>query len=1130
MKMSVKYFPLYLLLISALALSPCYGADTTAPRPVPAKWWIVPITLGPNSIQMAAVTALDQAGSVPIQYLFECSSVPTASSTWQTDANYIATSLTPSTVYTFRVRARDSALNMTSWSLARSATTDASTTPPVLRLDLNNWANNDDVNTQVGFMPLSITTSGSEVNGVITDLGGSINSVRRDDPCGGWSRYAGTPVMPGDPCYYSPRAGERIYRDFVYGVNPSGVTITLWGLGTNRDCNITIWSWDSQILDANRVANWYANGTHIFDTNFIGGAANQPLQDNYSSSSSKDFWKWAFSGRATSDDLGRIILTSERGPSSPAAEPFAFVNALQVEPNALQAFVLPSYAYHPVPVDGAEDAPIDAVLEWKKGGLAETHDVYFGTDFNDINNADRDNSLGVLVSQNQSTTTYDPPGFLDFSKTYYWRIDEVNAAPDYTIFKGEVWSFKVLPHFVLDNFSSYEDNAAMQNIWQNSGTSAEVSIDIAIARSGKSMRYIYNNNLPPYYSEVSADVADLGMVDPDWLGIGAQALVLYFYGDLSNPTDEQMYVKLTDGDSPPNTATVTYDNTSDVRRKQWSNWSIPLTEFADVNLSNVAGITIGFGDGSGGSTGNVYFDDVRGSATSVSPTSLRISAEANSTGTFTVTSNTSWTVSSSEYWLTVDPASGSNNDTVTVTAQQNGLLSRAATVAVTTTGDAWQTVTVTQGGTGGNECTVPPMPSFSSLVDNPYYPDPFEFVSGSCMTKDEWTCRRAEIAELIQEFELGYMPETPYSATTGSFNGNSITVYVTDNGHSTSFSCSITYPPTGSPPYPAMIGYGGSISIGATAIRNLGVATMNLSTSATPFNTLYGSDPSVSSMMKAAWNLSRLIDALEKTPAANIDPNRLGITGCSASGKGALVCGAFNPRIKLTIPQESGAGGAASWRGIQSEGGCETMAGVVGLGLFSANFTQFVNNADKLPFDHHELAGLCAPNALLFIENTSHGWLCVQSCWQNGNITHKIWEALGIPDKMGFSGVGGHDHCVFPASQQPHVNAYVEKFLVGGGTADTNIMYTDGGFTFDEAPLVDWTILPPRVDLTLPNLKGDLNHDCGCGYSDLALLVERWLNEDCLYNGWCYEADLNYDGDVDFRDYAELAVNWLEGN
>ncbi|MDD5063981.1 MAG: glycoside hydrolase family 30 beta sandwich domain-containing protein [Phycisphaerae bacterium] len=607
--MTAKHFSLYLLFISALALSPCYG-DTTAPRPSPAKWRIVPITLGPNSIQMAAVTALDQAGSVPIQYLFECSNIPSASSTWQTDTNYIATGLTESTVYTFRVRARDSALNQTSWALARSATTDAVTTPPVLRLDLNYSQDNNEPNTQTSFVQFSTTNTGSEVNGIIIDLSGSINTVRRDDPCGSWSRYAGTPVMPGDPCYYSQRAGERIYRDFVYGVSPSGVTITLWGLGTNRDCNITIWAWDARVTgDVNRVAKWYANGTHLFDADFIGGVINQPLPDNYSSSSSNDFWKWAFSGRATSDDFGRIILTSERGPSSPENQPFAFVNAIQVEPNASIAFAETPYAQRPVPFNGAEDAPIDAVLSWLQGGLAETHDIYFGTNETAVTDANRSNTLGVLVSQDHSTTSYDSLGLLNLNTTYYWRIDEVNDAPDYTIFKGEVWSFTTSSYFVMEDFDSYGDDSELEAVWDTDSTAAEISVETTISIDGNSMKYSYDNNLPPYYSEVYADIADLGINNHDWLGLGANALVLNLHGQMTNPIGEQMYVRLTDGDNPAGTKTV-YDNINYAKYEQWNGWNIALTKFNDVNLANIASITIGFGDGRPGDTGTVYLDDI----------------------------------------------------------------------------------------------------------------------------------------------------------------------------------------------------------------------------------------------------------------------------------------------------------------------------------------------------------------------------------------------------------------------------------------------------------------------------------------------------------------------------------------
>ncbi len=104
----------------------------------------------------------------------------------------------------------------------------------------------------------------------------------------------------------------------------------------------------------------------------------------------------------------------------------------------------PRKAGSPNLADEATDVPGDVVLSWEPGEFANTHDVYFGTVFDDVNDADRTNPLGVLDSQGQIATTYDP-GRLDFGQTYYWRIDEVNAPPDSTIFKGTVWSFTTEP-------------------------------------------------------------------------------------------------------------------------------------------------------------------------------------------------------------------------------------------------------------------------------------------------------------------------------------------------------------------------------------------------------------------------------------------------------------------------------------------------------------------------------------------------------------------------------------------------------------------------------------------------------------------------------------------------------------
>ena len=399
-------------------------------------------------------------------------------------------------------------------------------------------------------------------------------------------------------------------------------------------------------------------------------------------------------------------------------------------------------------------------------------------------------------------------------------------------------------------------------------------------------------------------------------------------------------------------------------------------------------------------------------------------------------------------------------------------------VTVSATGVASQTATVTQGA-DSSVCTIPAMPSYSSLTNDTTLSDPFIFMDGTQMTRlDQWPCRRAEIAALAQEFEYGYKPYTPYSATTDSMSGNTLTVIVTDSGRTISFSCPITYPSTGSPPYPAMIGCGFS-SLNNTALSNMGVAVINFPSDliaqendATSrgiglFYDLYGSSQSAGALMAWAWGMDRLIDAIEKTPAANIDPNRLGVTGCSRWGKGALACGAFDERIVLTIPEESGSGGAASWRvsdyakahGVVDQ----TLSEINGENCwFRANFNQFANTATKLPFDQHSIIGLVAPRAILIVENNID-WLGPYSTWICANAAQPIWDALNATGKMAYIESVAHNHCAFPSSEQPVVDAFVKKFLIGTGTDNTYIMSSDIGFVYDGPAQARWANWFPPI-------------------------------------------------------------------
>jgi len=102
-------------------------------------------------------------------------------------------------------------------------------------------------------------------------------------------------------------------------------------------------------------------------------------------------------------------------------------------------------ALSPLPADMATDVDKDAVLAWTPGPWADTHNVYLGVSFADVNDADAANPLGVLASEGQDASTFDP-GRLEIGQTYYWRVDEVNAPPTSTVFKGDVWRFTVEPY------------------------------------------------------------------------------------------------------------------------------------------------------------------------------------------------------------------------------------------------------------------------------------------------------------------------------------------------------------------------------------------------------------------------------------------------------------------------------------------------------------------------------------------------------------------------------------------------------------------------------------------------------------------------------------------------------------
>lgn len=209
-------------------------------------------------------------------------------------------------------------------------------------------------------------------------------------------------------------------------------------------------------------------------------------------------------------------------------------------------------------------------------------------------------------------------------------------------------------------------------------------------------------------------------------------------------------------------------------------------------------------------------------------------------------------------------------------------------------------------------------------VDDDELPDPFKFANGTeITTKADFDCRAQEISLAMQQYELGDYPPPPDSVT-GSISGNTITVAVTVGSKSISYTASITKP-SGDGPFPAIITVGGaSIPIPSTVatitFNNDQFAAQDSSSSRGQglFYNLFGASHSAGALTAWAWGVDRLIDALEQVNATSgIDTTHLGVTGCSRNGKGAFIVGALVKRIALTIPQESGSGGAAVRKSIR---------------------------------------------------------------------------------------------------------------------------------------------------------------------------------------------------------------------
>ncbi len=275
-------------------------------------------------------------------------------------------------------------------------------------------------------------------------------------------------------------------------------------------------------------------------------------------------------------------------------------------------------ASNPVPADQATvSKPV--ILSWKPGSNAVTHDVYFGTSFDDVNTASRTSDPhSVLISKGQDPNTCAPAG-VELGKTYFWRIDEVDNASPANITKGAVFEFAVAAYVLVDDFESYNGIPAEEPgshliyyVWTDGygkettngaliGYQTGDPMEKTIVHGGRQSVPVMYNNATASSSEVSVKMTD-SHIGTNWSSDNLTTLSIWFYG-FANNAAEQMYVKL-------NGVKVDYSGApADLQQTFWHEWLVPLGKF-NIDLKNVTDLTIGFARSAGG-MGTVLFDDIR---------------------------------------------------------------------------------------------------------------------------------------------------------------------------------------------------------------------------------------------------------------------------------------------------------------------------------------------------------------------------------------------------------------------------------------------------------------------------------------------------------------------------------------
>jgi len=251
-------------------------------------------------------------------------------------------------------------------------------------------------------------------------------------PTGGFTGVLGMHAPNGQGGHgntgYAASSERLEYKINFVKTGPHYVWILAWGAdGTDDSCHAGLDGEETPLSD--RMTGW----NNDYEWNNGRMDLPEPSQIEITSAGLHTLNIWV---REDGLIIDKIVLTTNPN--------FTLTSNEEGPPESHRGPIL--NAYSPTPAEGELYEDIWASLSWSAGTTAVSHDVYFGDNFDDVNDG-----TGDAFQGNQPSTIFivgfpgmPYPDALVPGTTYYWRVDEIEADGT-TIHKGNVWNFTIPP-------------------------------------------------------------------------------------------------------------------------------------------------------------------------------------------------------------------------------------------------------------------------------------------------------------------------------------------------------------------------------------------------------------------------------------------------------------------------------------------------------------------------------------------------------------------------------------------------------------------------------------------------------------------------------------------------------------